>query len=447
MNNTNLTLKSSLTRREFVGSAAGIAAAAAIAPLAVARSAFASGADQLKVGLVGCGGRGTGAATNALNADPGVVLWSMGDAFQDRVESSYKTLEGHCKEMDENDGTDTWAKKLQVAPERRFSGLDSYQKVIDSGVDVVLLCSTPGFRPTHIAAAVNAGKHIFTEKPMATDATGIRSVMESARKQKESGRCLMSGFCWRYNFAEQATMEKIHGGAIGDVVASYSNYNTDGFPSPKPRKAEWSDMETQLRNWHYYTWLSGDHIAEQAIHAIDWLCWVYKNTPPTSCTAAGGRQVRTAAEFGNVFDHFSAVYEYASGSRATHLCRHWPNTSRDNSLYLSGTKGKLTMHPWTPSHVIEGETNWKYDGPSTDMYDNEHKVLFKAIRDGKQHWDGDWMCTSTLMAIMGRMAAYTGQTVTWEQALNSKESLVPATLGWGEAPAVEVAKPGVTKLI
>lgn len=437
----------SLSRRDFLSSTAGVAAMAAVSPLALGRAAHVAGADQIKVGLVGCGGRGTGAATNALNADPGVVLWSMGDAFPDRVASSYSTLQDHCKEQDESEGGDAWVKRLQVPAERRFTGLDAYKKVIESGVDVVLLCSTPAFRPMHLAAAVAANKHIFTEKPMATDATGLRSVMETARLARERKLCLMSGFCWRYNFAEQATFGKIHEGAIGDVVAAYSNYNTDGFPSPKARKPEWSDMETQLRNWHYYTWLSGDHVAEQAIHAIDWLCWTFKNTPPVSCTMAGGRQVRTAPEYGNVFDHFSGVYEYASGARATHMCRHWPNTSRDNSLYLSGTKGRLTMHPWTPSHVIEGETNWKYSGPSSDMYDNEHKVLFKSIRDNSGHWDGDWMCTSTLMAIMARMAAYTGQTVTWEQALNSKESLVPANLAWGEAPAVEVAKPGVTKLL
>jgi predicted dehydrogenase len=437
----------SVSRREFMGAAAGVAAIAATNPLSIARTAFSGANDRIKIGLVGCGGRGTGAATNALNADPGVVLWAMGDVFSDRVQSSYSTLEAHCKEQDENDGGTAWADRLQVATERRFSGFDAYQKVIDSGVDVVLLCSTPAFRPIHIQAAVNAGKHIFTEKPMATDATGVRSVMESARIAKAKGLSILSGFCWRYNPAEQATMERIHAGAIGDVLHVYTNYNTDGFPAPKSRKPEWSEVENQLRSWHYYTYLSGDHIAEQAIHAIDWQCWVAKNQPPASCTAVGGRQVRTESQYGNVYDHFAAVYEYDSGMRATHMSRHWPNCSRDNSLYLSGSKGRLTMHPWTPSHVIEGENPWKYEGPTCDMYDNEHKVFFKALRDGRQHWDGDWMCTSTLMAIMARMAAYTGQTVTWKQAMESKEQLVPAGISWTDAPALEIAKPGVTKLI
>ncbi len=436
-----------VTRREFVGTTAGVVAGG-VALSALAQPARANGGatGTLKVGLVGCGGRGTGAALNAMLADPDVVLWAMGDAFEDRLTGSLNHLSNQMSERDKEQGGTAHADKLQVDETRRFVGFDAYQKVIDSGVDVVLLATPPAFRPQHLRAAVGAGKHVFCEKPMAVDAPGVRSVLDSGKQAKRRGLSLMSGFCWRYNNAERATIEQVAGGAIGDVRAIYTTYNAGGFPAPKPRKPDWTDTEYMLRNWHYFHTLSGDHIVEQAVHAIDWIDWVM-SAPPERCTAVGGRQVRTGPEHGNIYDHFSVEYEYASGARAFHMCRHWPNSSNDNTAYIMGSRGVCDMKPWTPSHVIKGQTDWTYQGPGSNMYQKEHDELFAAIRSGEPVNDSDWMARSTLTAIMGRMAAYTGQTVTWQQALFSEESLVPESWTWGELEAPGVALPGVTKLV
>jgi predicted dehydrogenase len=291
------------TRRDFLKTSAVIGGAL-MAPAILPGKSFAVNTDTLKVGLIGCGGRGSGAASQALKADSNVVLTAMADVFEDRLNIGLKALE---KEVPD---------KVKVDPDHRFVGLDAFQKVIDSGVDVVVLATPPGFRPQHLKAAVAAGKHIFCEKPVATDGPGIRSVLESVAEAKRKNIALVAGFCWRYNLAERALFERILDGKIGDVQVVYGTYYTSPvkpMPAASTRPAGSTDLEWQLRNWMNFSWLSGDSIVEQAVHAVDWMCWANKDVPPVKAVAVGGRQI--PAEGGNIFDHFEVNYEYANGSR------------------------------------------------------------------------------------------------------------------------------------
>lgn len=276
--------------------------------------------------------------------------------------------------------------QIKVDPSRRFTGFDGYKKVIDS-CDVVLLTTPPVFRPMHLRAAVEAGKHIFCEKPVAVDAPGIRHVLESARIAKEKNLSLMSGFCQRHQLQVAETFEKLLAGGIGNVHTVQSTYNTSGWNPPVERQPGWSDTEFQ-RNWQYFTALSGDHIVEQAIHAIDWIAWAFGDVPPISCVGVGGRMTRpeTPAS-GNVWDSFGITYNFDGGRRGYHMCRHWPNTPGDNTAYILGSKGACTMDPWAAKHVIEGETPWSGLMPSNDMYQAEHDTLFKAIRSNNRFDD------------------------------------------------------------
>lgn len=396
---------------------------------------FAQNGDTLRLGLIGCGGRGTGAATQALAADKNVVLVALGDAHENRLQGSLSEL----KKAEPD--------RVKVDPDHCFVGFDAYQKVLSSGVDVIILATPPGFRPIHLKAAVEAGKHIFCEKPMATDAPGLRSVMASAALAKTKKLALVAGFCWRYNPAERAVFQQVHDGAIGDIRAIYSTYNTSSL-WVYPRKPEWTDMQWQMRNWYYFTWLSGDHLVEQAIHSVDKMAWAMKDATPVRATAHGGRQVRVAPEFGHIYDHFEVVYEFADGARGFLFCRQQDGCSNDNSDYLMGSKGIGQVSGFRKLHKITGEKNWEYSGPQPNMYQVEHDELFASIRSGKPINDGEWMAHSTMMGIMGRMAAYTGQTITWEQALNSEENLCPPKFDWNQPlPVPPVAMPGQTKFI
>jgi len=391
----------------------------------------------LRIGLIGCGGRGSGAADEALNADKNVVLTAMGDAFENHLQNSLRNLQKNHPD------------KVKVTPDKCFVGLDAYQKVIDSGVDVVLLASPPGFRPVHLKAAVDANKHIFTEKPMATDAPGVRSVLATVEEAKKKNLSLVAGFCYRYHNGVRAIMKKIHEGEIGDVRSLQTTYNTGFVKSVVPRESDWTDMQYQVRNWYYYTWLSGDHIVEQAIHSLDKMAWAMKDVPPVRCVALGGRQVRTAPENGNIFDHFSVTYEYENGARGYHSCRQQGGCFQDNSDYFLGTKGvaHIVRALGGPYLINKGKKEWRFhEDKATNMYQNEHDELFASIRNGKPINDGIRMAHSTLLGIMGRMAAYTGEAITWDQAMNSKEKLVPDDLSWDKpAPVVHVAMPGQTK--
>jgi predicted dehydrogenase len=418
------------TRRGFLKTTAA-AAAGALTGAAVLGRAHAAGGDTLKVGLVGCGGRGTGAASQALRADGNVKLIAMGDAFADRLEDSLATLKDDRAIAD----------KLDVATDRRFVGFDAYKQVIDSGVDVVLLATPPHFRPIHLRYAIEKGKHVFCEKPMAVDGPGVRSILESAALAKKKNVNLMSGFCYRYDLAKRETIKRIHDGAIGDLLALHVSYNT-GPIWHHGREKSWSDMEWQVRNWYYFVWLSGDHIVEQHVHNLDKARWALADATPIAAVGAGGRTQRTDAKYGNIFDHHSVVFEFPNDVKVFSFCRQWDKCAPDVSDHLIGTKGSCQLM----KHSITGSEKWKYTGAAPVMYQQEHDELFAAIRAGRVINDGEFMAHSTLMAIMGRLATYTGQRVTWEQALNSKEDLSPAKYEWGPLAVAPVPVPGKTVL-
>lgn len=424
------------TSRRDVLKMAGVALAGSTLPtfaILNPNRAFAGvNADTLKVGLIGCGGRGSGAANQALKADPNVVLWAMGDIFKDKMDASLENL------------TKVHGPKVKVDEGRKFIGFDAFKKVLDSGVDVVLLATPPHFRPEHLTAAINAGKHVFCEKPVAVDAPGVRKVLDAAKLAKQKNVSLMSGFCWRYHEPKRASFARILDGAVGDITAIYNTYDTGTLWS-FPRVSGWTDAEYVLRNWTYYTWLAGDHIVEQAVHSIDMMAWAMGGKLPVSAVGTGGRQVRTDSLFGNIFDHFSVVYDYDNGVKGFHHSRQQANCENSYLVQTLGTKGSAMVNCARNVHEITGANPWKYEGAQNDMYQTEHNELFASIRSGKLINDGEFMAHSTLTAIMGRMASYTGKRVTWNEALNSTEKLGPDTYSFDmKPPVVEVAKPGIT---
>ncbi len=425
------------SRRQFLKSGS-IGAASLIAAPYVARGQ--GDASPVKVGLVGCGGRGSGAASQALNADKGAVLWSMGDAFDTQLKASLNRFEGGSKGK---------AGQVQVAEDRRFVGLDAFQKVIESGVDVVILATPPGFRPQHLRAAIEAGKHVFCEKPMAVDVPGVRSVMESAQMAKAKGTNLVSGFCWRYSTSRREAMDRVLGGDIGDVRSYYATYYT-GPVKPMPpataRSEGISDVEWQVRNWYNFSYLGGDSLVEQAVHSVDKVSWAMGDQPPISAVANGGR-TRDNNE-GNIFDHFSVVYEYANGALGVLSSRQIPKCFNENADYIVGSNGRCVINGGRVALENErGKEMWRFrSSEDNDMYQEEHNTLFKAIRKGEVVNDGDWMATSTMLGILGRLAAYTGQRITWEQALQSTTDLAPDSLKMSDSfDPGSLPQPGVTK--
>ena len=390
--------------------------------------------DRIKVGLVGCGGRGSGAVRQALDADKGVVLWAIADMFQDRVDGCIAGLRSPIEEGDGSTRPSPYAERVLVDKDRQFVGFDCAEKLIASGVDVVLLCTPPHFRPMHLAAAVAAGKHVFCEKPMAVDGTGVRSVLERARLAKETKLSLVSGFCWRYSSPERAIYGKINGGELGAVRSVHATYHTSPIWTRK-RQPEWTDMQFQLRNWPHFLWLGGDHIVEQACHSVDKLNWAMNNVPPVRVTTLGGRAMRNGEEYGNSYDHFSVIYEYADGARAFLSTRQQHHSSNENKDWVACEKGICFINGWAPQETrIEGASRWSYSGPTPDMYQVEHDELFRAIRSGTPLNDGDFMAQSTLMAIAGREACYSGQTLTWDELLQSKQHLVPDSYAMDAPP-------------
>jgi predicted dehydrogenase len=430
----------SSSRRHFLKTST-LAAAGALAGLGLSRSVHAAGSDVLKVGLIGCGGRGTGAAANALNADPQAKITALADVFPEKVENSLKGLKAQYKE------------RVDVPPERCFTGFDAYQKLIQSGVDVVLLAEPPHFRPRHLKAAVEAGKHVFCEKPVAVDGPGVRSVLETCKLAEQKGLSVVSGLCWRYHNGVRETMKRVLDGAIGDILAIQETYLT-GFLWERPRKPEWSEMEFQMRNWYYFTWLSGDFNVEQHVHSLDKALWAMHDEPPARAWGLGGRQVRTDKKFGNIYDHHAVVYEYANGVRVSAFCRQQGGCYSDVSDIFIGTKGRCNVL----KHQIEdlaGKTVWKFQGEGGNMYDLEHQALFAAIRAGKPINNGVYMARSTMLAILGRMVDYTGKLLTWDEAINSKEVLAPSAYSFEATPPVvpgpdgsyPIAMPGQTKFV
>ncbi|HIQ20482.1 MAG TPA: Gfo/Idh/MocA family oxidoreductase [Planctomycetes bacterium] len=420
-------------RRQFLGEAAGAAAGSSLATIFGPLPGVHAGAsDTIRIGLVGCGGRGSGAAVQAMNADPGCKLVAMGDLFRDRLQSSRERLKA------------LGGRRFDVPDDRCFIGFDAYRHVIDCA-DVVLLATPPGFRPQHFKAAVEAGKHSFLEITAGVDAPGVRTVLESAELARKKNLAVVSGFCWRYNFALRAAAERIHDGAIGELRALYATYYRGKLyhKYPGPRGPSMTELEWQIRDWYGYLWLSGDvTIVGSGGHSVDKMSWWLRDQMPTKAVAVGGRVVPIEGQ--NTFDHAFVAYEYASGIRGFLGCRSLAGCYNENADYVIGTKGICTIGRGRMP-VIEGETNWRYQGPQNNMYQTEHDELFASIRAGKPINDGIRMAHTTLMALMGRMAAYTGREITWEQALGSQQKLVPDQLDWDtKIDTPPLAVPGTT---
>lgn len=431
-----------VTRRSFLGrSAAGLAGAALVSGFP--HISRAQEAKAIRIGIVGCGGRGSGALTDAMSADPNVVLISMGDTNPEQLETSFKNISVAKPDQ------------VKVDAKNRFTGLDAIDKVLATDIDIVLLTTPPGFRPAHLHKAINAGKHVFCEKPLGVDAPSIRHALEAVKKAKEKNLAIQSGFCWRYNLAERATWEKLHAGVIGDIRCYYGTYLGGNAWAPKERKPEWSDFEYQLRNWIYYTWLSGDHLVEQAVHSVDKMSWAFKDVPPVKCTALAGRQQRVEPQYGNIYDHYSVMYEYPNGGRGFIFARQQQGCSNENSDYIVGSSGTGMVSGFRPLHRLtptEGPA-WDYEksgGEKNQMYVQEHKELIASIRDGKPVNFGEQLAHSSMLAIMGRMSAYTGKTITWEDAIASNETFAPGDINElkmdSKAPEVVVPIPGRYKL-
>ena len=420
-----------LSRRDFLSAtAASLAAGTAV----FNRTARAESGGTLRVGLVGCGGRGTGAAAQALQADPNVKLTALGDAFADRLQSSLKALRAQ----------EPIAGKIDVSPEQCFVGFDAYEKVIRNS-DVVLLATPPHFRPIHIEAAIKAGKHVFAEKPVAVDSPGVRSVLASCEEAARKRLAVLSGLCLRFSGAYREMIRRIHAGELGEIRTLQAN----DFRGPiwvKPRQPGWTDMEYHMRNWYYFTWLSGDFNVEQHVHMLDLCAWAMKDQYPISAIGTGGRQARTGPEYGNIYDHHSVIYEYPNNVKLFATCRQQSGTAGDISATIYGTKG-IAHFSHRGSYMITDKRE-NFQGERDNIYQIEHDEFFASIRNEQPINNGEYMSKSTLMAVLGRMATYTGQKVTWQQAYDSQEELAPASYDWNAQPPVsEVAIPGMTRLV
>jgi myo-inositol 2-dehydrogenase/D-chiro-inositol 1-dehydrogenase len=440
-----LTGKKELNRRKFITSstiaAAGVIGASGLLsscsgnpkrkkeklPLLLTK---APAGKALKAGLIGCGGRGTGAAVNFVDAGPDLQITALGDVFRDRLDQ--------CRAMIKEQ------RNIEVADENCFTGFDSYQKVIDSGVDVVLLCTPPHFRPVHVEAAVNAGKHIFMEKPCAVDPVGARSVMVSSERAREKSICIVSGTIRRVQKDYMETRRQVMNGGIGEIVSAHIIRNGGSLWVIK-RKPEWTDMEYMLRNWANFCWLSGDHIVEQFIHEIDVMNW-YLGKNPVKAIGWGGRQRRIT---GDQYDFFSIEYLYDNGMYTHCAARQITGCSNLKKEFIVGTEGFADANGILFN--LKGEEIWKYPKPEegsadetwkvTDPYVQEHINLVTAIRTGNYLSDAEAQVNSTLITIMGRMSAYTGKDVTWEEVLNSDLYLGPKTYEFGPVPGIPEAVP------
>jgi predicted dehydrogenase len=421
-----------LPRRSFV-EASGLALAA----MALPRRAFGIGrpdADPIRIGVIGCGGRGSGAVRDAVAASDNVFITALGDLFPDRLA---KTREGFAKTITENP---RFAAAYKVTDDRCFTGFDAVDQVLATDCDLVILATPPAFRADHLAKAIRAGKHVFAEKPVAVDVATALQAIEAADMAKAKGLAIVAGTQRRHDPRYQETIRRIHDGAIGDVVTGQVYWNQGGLWS-YPRLPEWTDTEFQLRNWLYYTWASGDHIVEQHVHNIDVANWVMGGHP-VRALAMGGRQTRTDPLYGHIFDHFTVEFEYADGRRVMSMCRQQAGTASKVGEAFQGTRGRSNAYD-----TIEGAKAWKHEKlTGMNPYVEEHRALVQSIRDGAPRNEGRQIVESNLTAILGREAAYTGQALTWDELLASKLSILPPSIGFGPLPTTAVPTPGETTL-
>ena len=434
--------KTNRSRRDFVKNTTMLAGGLMAMPLASKAGYFNSVDDTIKVAVIGCGGRGTGAAMQALSTKQNVKLVAMADAFRDRLDNAFKALtdgdEGNVKD------------RVAVTEETKFVGFDAYKKVIPLA-DVVIIATPPGFRPIHFEEAINQGKHVFMEKPVATDPAGVKKVLEVAEIAKKKKLNVVVGLQRHYQTSYRELYKRVQDGMIGEITSGQVYWNSDGV-WVRPRKPGQTEMEYQMRNWYYFNWLCGDHITEQHIHNIDVMNW-FKGAYPVKAQGMGGRQVRSGKEFGEIYDHHFVEYHYADGTVLNSQCRHIKGTYSIVDEMMQGTKGAVKCG--AAEITANGKTLFKFDkSKENEPYQNEHDELFAAIEKGQYKFaDAENGAKSTLTSIIGRMATYSGQIIEFDKTLNSGISLQPAKYAWDAPPPVlpdangfyPIATPGVTK--
>jgi len=434
------TRPSNHTRRDFLKGSAGLAAGAAAAGLILpASGVFAAGSDTIQLGLVGCGGRGSGAASQALSTNGSVKLVAVADAFEDNARNGLRNLKNQFND------------KVDVAGDRVFSGFDAYKKLIDSGVDMVILATPPGFRPMHFEYAVKQNKNIFMEKPVAVDGAGVRQVLAAAEEAKKKNLKVGVGLQRHHSPRYQETVKRIQDGQIGDTVMLRVYWNDAGV-WVRPRKPGQTEMEYQMRNWYYFTWIGGDHIVEQHIHNLDVANWV-KNATPAKAQGQGGRQVLTGKDHGHIYDHHFVEYTYPDGTVMLSQCRHHPNCWNSVSEHAHGTKGYADVSG--AKMTTRDGKEWRWQGREKDHYQQEHDDLFDAIRNNKPYNEAVNGANSTMTAILGRMCTYSGQEIKWDDALNSQVVMRPEGYTFESKPPIlpdqdgryPVAIPGQTKVV
>lgn len=425
--------RSGLSRRDFVKQTAKGIAGISAGLLATGNFAYAAGSDKIRIGLIGCGGRGTGAANNSLTGNPNVEIYAMGDLFADRLEHSHAAL---VKEAGD---------RINVPASRRFSGFDAYLGVMNSGVDYVILATPPGFRPQHVQAAVDHGLNIFMEKPIAVDSAGVRAVLKAGEEGRKKGLSIVAGTQYRRQPSFVEAVKAIHDGAIGELVGGQEYYMTGPIWS-RQRAAGMTELEWQCLNWYYYTWLSGDHIVEQFVHNLDTFDWIFQGHP-VRAIATGGRQVRTGPEFGHIYDHFSVEYEYGNGARVQATCRQMRGTANRNSNRVIGTRGVAEINPGNSKIVShDGKILFEMNERGNNPYVQTHIDLVKSIQEKKPLNEALSVAESTLTGILGREAAYTGKELTWDEVLNADMDLFPKDFSITTVPEFPVASPGETQL-
>ena len=439
---TNDANNNQTSRRNFVKQTSLIAGGLMAAPFLTRANYFSGSSDVIKIALIGCGGRGTGAATQALLTKQNVKLVAMADAFRDRLDGAYKEL---------TTGGEIDTSRIDVPEDRKFVGFDAYQKAI-ALADVVILATPPGFRPIHFEEAVKQNKHIFMEKPVATDPAGVQRVLAAAQTAKQKKLNVVVGLQRHFQNSYRELIKRKD--LIGEMTSAQAWWNNDGV-WVRPRKPGQTEMEYQMRNWYYFVWLCGDHITEQHIHNLDVINW-FKGSYPVKAQGMGGRQVRTGKEYGEIYDHHYVEFHYADGFILNSQCRHIPGTmSKVDELFV-GTKGKIQTGA---ANIVDhkGKVLYQYDRKAeNNPYQTEHDELFEAIAKGEYKFDqAENGAKSSMTSILGRMATYSGQIVEWDKAINSGLDLHPKAYTWDTVPPVTpdaegyyaVAKPGVTKYV
>lgn len=440
MSKANVYRNDHMSRRNFLKTTAASAAL-----VAGAGGVFAAGSDTIRVGLIGCGGRGTGAGIiDCAESSPGIQLVAMGDLFQDHLNAAPERIKTNLQKREL-----PVEAIYKVTPDTMFVGFDAYKRVIESDVDMIILTTPPNFRPLHFRAAVQAGKHVFIEKPIAVDPVGVRSVLETAEMAKQKGLTVVAGTQMRRFEPILETIKRLHDGAIGDITGGQV-VRTGGAmrkwrDDEKQKRDEWSEMEYQIRRWLFWTWLSGDFIVEMHVHNLDIMNWIL-GSHPIQCMGMGGRQARTEPEFGNVYDHFAVEYLYPNDVRIEYMGTQIDQFTYRNDQRVSGTQGSAYLD--FGNCIIKGANPYEYKGEPKNPAVQEYADMINSIRNGDAINDGRQVSESTLTAIMGRMSAYSGRELKWDWVMQASQlDLSPEVMDFGDAPERPVAIPGVTELI